>query len=335
MKKTTKTAAAVIAGVLAAGVLATSAPTAATSAVGNPARSAADLCRTTDDIPVEALGDGVRLADCDLTGRTIVGGLLAAEVPPKGMTVTAAAQMPADQEEVPTLEVTNSDDGVVSAKVEHAEHAPEEADDAAAAKAKKVGKGCKTSKTNPYAYKFKNTFNWHYQAGSTPKRYNKKRVQANLKVAAKNVAKGRNACKLKGDPGMTQKFVGRTKGKPGVAVKGKQIRCVKPNQYNVVGFKPIPGPLAVTCTWVYSNDRNRVYGSDVAIDKSKLLVLKYNKKCRNKYEIQGVMTHEFTHSAGWGHVNNNVYTMDPTAVPCSYFARTYTRAEFRGMMRKY
>lgn len=329
MKNTTKAAAAVLTGVLTAAVLATSVPSGAATATAS-----ADVCRGSGDIPIEALGDGVRLADCDLTGRAITSGPLAVEVPPAGLTVTAEAQMPAGAEEVPSLAVTNID-GRVTASATKAPHAEDEADDAAAAQQRRVGKGCSTSKTNPFAYKFKNTFVWHYQAGSTPKRYNKKRVAANLRSAAHNVATGRNACKLKGDPKMTQKYAGQTEGSPAVGASGGSIRCTKPNQYNVVGFKPLPGPLAVTCTAVYANDRKRVYGSDVAIDKTNLIQLSFGKRCANRYELQGVMTHEFTHSAGWGHVNNNVYTMDPTSVPCSYFARTYTKAEFRGMMRKY
>lgn len=296
------------------------------------------LCRAAGAIPAHALAKGVRTAECDLTGRLVQAGPVAARVPRSGLTVMAEAYAPAGVEEAPILRVTHQD-GVVTASEELAAEDDGAHADERIADSGRIASGCRQNTApNPWDIKWKNVYNWYFQMGTTPARYSKLVVEHHIKTAAGNVAAGNNDCGLTGDPQLTQVYRGRTSVSPNISPAGDGVACSNtPDQRNVVGFKNIPSYLGYACAWSYASDPSRIYSADIVIDSdNRAIVPRLPADCTtNLYEMQGMLTHEFAHTAGFGHANNQTYTMNPSQYPCDYYARTFTRNEWYGLKQKY
>ena len=112
---------------------------------------------------------------------------------------------------------------------------------------------------------------------------------------------------------------------------------------NVVSFGDLPGgTLATTCTWSVSNPSgyNEVRESDIKVNRAdfKWTTNPRPRSCRNKYDMQSVMTHEWGHTFGLGHVSEEAHgklTMSPLIQTCQKSERTLGKGGVLGLDNKY
>jgi Matrixin len=114
---------------------------------------------------------------------------------------------------------------------------------------------------------------------------------------------------------------------------------------NVVSFGDLTrGVLAVAFTrftFIPSEpDYGEVVEADIKVNKAdfKWTVNPGSRSCRNRHDLQSVMTHERGHNFGLGHVSQKRHaslTMSPLIRACQSSDRTLGRGDVLGLNRKY
>ena len=181
-------------------------------------------------------------------------------------------------------------------------------------------------------HKWRETYRWHFNAGSTPSELNVGAAEDKLRAAASNVTGGQNDCGLSDAISASHSYQGRTSR--GVSCGGS------PDGVNVVGFGDLSmGTLAVTCSW-YIPSTNTSTESDMRINKVDYTWTLHSEDpdCRNRYGLESVATHEFGHVFGLGHVSEAEHptlTMSTQIGPCDGSASTLGLGDVRGMRAMY
>ncbi len=181
-------------------------------------------------------------------------------------------------------------------------------------------------------HKWRETYKWHFNSGSTPAELNIGAAEDKLRAAASNVTGGQNDCGLSDAIAASHNYQGRTSR--GVSCGGS------PDGVNVVGFGDLSlGTLAVTCSW-YIPSTNTSTESDMRINKADYTWTLHSEDpdCRNRYGLESVATHEFGHVFGLGHVSeadHPALTMSTQIGPCDGSASTLGLGDVRGMRAMY
>jgi hypothetical protein len=181
-------------------------------------------------------------------------------------------------------------------------------------------------------HKWRETYQWYFNAGSTPAELNVGATEDKLRAAASNVTGGQNDCGLTDAISASHNYQGRTTR--GVSCGGS------PDGVNVVGFGDLAqGTLAVTCSW-YNPNTNTSTESDIRINKADYTWTLHSEDpdCRGRYGVEAVATHEFGHVFGLGHVSEAAHpalTMSTNIGPCDGSASTLGLGDVRGMRAMY
>jgi len=143
---------------------------------------------------------------------------------------------------------------------------------------------------------------------------------AAARSAAEAVAHGRNSCGLPEDLTIRQTYTGDTDRRASVT---SDAGCGRPDGHNVVSFGTLPmGLLAVTCVWWERHPGgNRSVEADTLVDASGgTFFLAQPADCRARWDLEGILTHEFGHVFGLGHVpysEHSALTMSDSLPECT------------------
>lgn len=181
-------------------------------------------------------------------------------------------------------------------------------------------------------------YRWRFNAGSTPNENNTDNVETGIVRAANGIQNSRNDCGLDDFVSATHTYAGRTSNTPNLGVSDGVIRCTARDEANVVGFGPLPGnTLAAACSW-WDGDGHSLEG-DIRISTNKnWYPLDVPSGCSNRFGIEPVLTHEFGHIFGLGHVsesNHPSLTMSPLLPSCSNAPFTLGLGDVRGLRALY
>jgi hypothetical protein len=248
-------------------------------------------------------------------------------VPPAGEGVHAEAVLRNGQ--VVELQLKTEGDGRV-ALVRH-----DDLLDASEKSAQHTAMGaCGEGAYNLLGYRWARTYNWYFNAGTTPAELTVGEAEQVLREATSNITGGRNDCGLTDAIGVTAQYQGRTSTGTDINATGG---CNARDGVSVTGFGDLPGgTLALTCTW--STNAGEAVESDARINKAEFTWTTdaNSASCSNRYGLEAIMTHERGHTFGLGHVAaGSALTMRPGFGPCDGSAATLGLGDVRGLRQKY
>ncbi|MBA3817961.1 MAG: matrixin family metalloprotease [Deltaproteobacteria bacterium] len=258
-------------------------------------------------------------------GDLVDRGFVAAVAPLAGEEVFAEALL--EDGSTLTLHLKTDDAGNVREISEYEEHedpAPVDAIYAAAP-------GCGTTSHSLTGFRWNTTYDWYFNAASTPSYLGTEYVIGALRRAGNNIIGSDNTCGLGDQVGFTAQYQGIRDVAANVSATGG---CTEADGLNVTGFGDLrAGILAVTCTWSAAGIARE---SDARINKADYLwYAELWSGCTRSYGIEAVMTHERGHTAGLGHSTGTGQTMFPSLGPCSDSAATLGSGDIAGLRRIY
>jgi hypothetical protein len=168
---------------------------------------------------------------------------------------------------------------------------------------------------------------WQFNPQSTPAYLGASSVvQAVAERAAGNVTAMTNPCGLAGPLRVTQRYDGETARTAAVRPDGA---CASRDGVNEVSFGNLaPGLLAVTCLWGRPGRHGRDGGTveaDIAISgRPGMFFVSEPADCGSSWDLEGTLTHEFSHAFGLGHVtaaDHPYLTMSDELAPCDVLHR--------------
>lgn len=304
------------------------------------ARTVQDRCLGSGAVRVSAL-PSLDAAGCALAGRVVTDGRVSLVVPPEGMSVSGEGVSRSGA--APGLSIANTGGSV---RVVHptASSATSATSAAAAAGAAGDRRGevvsadppaCADPAFNLEGNTWASSLRYHVNVSRMPKRLHAKTVISRIRTGNGNMRKGRNTCHKPRLKTPASHYLGRTRAKPNIHPKGPS--CGKANTTNVVGFGNLSGDLlGWTCYWIYLSSR-RIAGADIMLDNGKYLVTKLSSSCRDRWDLEGAVTHEWGHAYGLAHTGSGHgnLTMQHELAPCSTYARTLGLGDWLGMNQMY
>jgi hypothetical protein len=181
--------------------------------------------------------------------------------------------------------------------------------------------------------------NWRLNSESIPG-YLEDRdlVSWQIVTSATTVATGRNDCGLPQRLAIHQRYEGTTARKANVTRDGG---CGKRDGHNVVSFGRLaPGLLAVTCVWWEGKTSNaRSVESDILVDVAEgVFFLSLPEGCHDQWDLGSILTHEFGHVFGLGHVPYNRHgtlTMSDALPDCTTAYRRLGLGDYLALLGQY
>jgi len=332
VKRLTLVASTFVLAVLALGVF-VGAPTA------QPAPRVLEACRDGGaSIDATDLPRFVEPGECPVRGRVIEDVGVGSVVPEPGEGVYAEALTTAGAQE---LEVTRLPDGTIEL-----EHVGDDAGDVPAlepargdlAAARAPGE-CSDEAYTDEDWRVTIGLSYSFNRTTTPREIRADAAQGAITTAGTNITGTRNNCGLEDQVPAEMKYLGDTDSEANIS----RTNCEDPDEISVVSFGDLAGSiLAGTCTWRARNPSgyNEVVESDVKINKAnfKWAANPRARTCRDKYDLQSVMTHEWGHTFGLGHVSEEAHgrlTMSTLIRDCQKSERTLGKGDVRGLNNKY
>jgi hypothetical protein len=193
---------------------------------------------------------------------------------------------------------------------------------------------CSDDAHNLASYRWTATLHWRFKASTTPDYLSATAVEEAVRTGTTNITTSHNNCGLADEVSATQHYDGQTSTGPNIQADGT---CGTGDGLNVVAFGALPdSALGVACTW-YS--QGEAIETDIRLNRGDHRW--YTSQpwgCSNRFDIQGVTTHERGHSFGLAHVSESAHanlTMSQAIGPCDNSARTLGRGDVKGLRDKY
>ncbi|MGH3470587.1 MAG: matrixin family metalloprotease [Nocardioidaceae bacterium] len=316
-------------------------PLGATAVIDSSSATTAspDVCQSRGPIEAVALTNGVSAPRCSLVGRIVIAGHAAVRIPPAGMGVGGDGVAMFGDDAVSDLQVVNMN-GVVTASVggdlqptEGVVSRPRSAVPLALRFACDDPRYVLEQGGHPWA----KALPWHYFAKSNPARWSVRTTLRQIALGNHNMRTGYNDCGFKRHPRAYSNYLGTTRIAPNEYVKGGSAYCGAYNKTNSVGWGPLPGGLlGWTCYW-WGGRAGNMIAVDMRLNPTSSMVIHLPSRCRYKWDLQSVTTHEWGHAYGLAHPGpgHKYLTMAHNVAPCSTRTRTLGWGDYRGMRALY
>ena len=298
-----------------------------------------EVCKA-EDGPIEAadLPRVVEPESCSLEGDTIVDEGVGALVPGRGMSVYAELLTPRGGQE---LTITHREDGTVELG-EVGEEAVSSGGFSGAVSARRRPCSDPAFTDLPYRVEVEDGYNYRFNRRSARGALAPRAAANAVRRGGRNIARTHNNCRMGDRNPAGVAFRGATRRHANVTFRRS---CGRNDELNVVSFGRLAGrgTLAVACTWTVfrPGQYNSVVASDVRINRrnTRWTVRPFRPRCRGRYDLESVMTHEFGHTFGLGDVRErfhpNLTMSSRLNGPCQGSERTLGRGDVLGIEAKY
>ncbi|MEX0992304.1 MAG: matrixin family metalloprotease [Actinomycetota bacterium] len=309
----------------------------ARGAVGDPAELPA--CRVAGPVDAGALPVRVTRSDCDLRGRAVSDHGVGAILPAAGMQVTVSAELAGGEQ---TLTITSNADGSVTLD--------DVGDDAMAGTVATAAAGtggtpcnscpksCNDKALSLAGYRLPpaDSFDWYFNMDTTPGNLTPSGAEGAFVSATNNIANQKNSCGMPDRVDVTTNYLGDTATEANIT---QSLNCQSNDGTSVVDFGPLENPAAaINCSWaMVSSGVDDLVEADIRIDDNGNWITVMSG-CNNKYDLQGIATHERGHTFGLAHVTSSHgnLTMSTYGLPeCSKAYRTLGRGDAKGLRQLY
>ena len=180
---------------------------------------------------------------------------------------------------------------------------------------------------------------YSFNQSTTPQEIRPDAAAGAITRGGTNITGARNNCGLEDQVPAEMTYLGDTDSDANIS----RTNCESNDGSSVVSFGDLAGSvLAGTCTWRTHNPSgyDEVTESDVKINKVNFdwAANPRARTCRDKYDLQSVMTHEWGHTFGLGHVSEDAHgrlTMSTLIKKCQRSERTLGKGDVRGLNNKY
>lgn len=297
-----------------------------------------EVCKAEDGrIEAADLPRVVEPESCSLEGDTIVDEGVGALVPGRGMSVYAEFLTPRGGQE---LTITHREDGTVELG-EVGEEAVSSEGFSGEVSARR--RPCSDPAFNdlPYRVEVEDGYSYRFNRRSARGVIAPRDAANAVRRGGINMARTHNDCRLGDRNPAGVAFQGATRRHANVTFRRA---CGRNDGLNVVSFGPLAGrTLAAVCTWSVfrPGQHNAVLASDVRINRhnTRWTVRPFRPRCRGRFDLESVMTHEFGHTFGLGDVRErfhpNLTMSDLINGPCQGSERTLGRGDVLGIEAKY
>lgn len=291
------------------------------------------------EIDARALPAVVEPGECPAGGRRISDGVVASAVPPPGRSVYAEVLTTAGAQE---LSVRRLPDGAIELDHVGEEFLGDEPEASATEGSSRAvdREGCYSAAHTNLDYKVVDQTTYNFNASTTPRSLSRREAGNAIQRAARNVFDTRNGCRMGDHVPATAKYGGQT----GAAAHVGDL-CGQNDGRSVVAFGNLKtGTPAAACTIseVRPNyDYDQVLSADIRINRSdyRWTTAPNVRTCSRAYDVEGVLTHEWGHVFGLGHVpedGSRNLTMSPVINgPCQGSERSLGRGDVLGLDGKY
>lgn len=322
----------VLAAALALGLASAMAYSDPTSAL--PGASVLKACAAGQGkIEASRLPDVVEPGRCPVGDRIIADNGVEGVLPARGSSVYAEA-----------LDVSGAQELVITHRTDGTIELGKVGNDSAAAEtttrtASSAPAECSDGAYSRLSYRVQPGLRYFFNRATTPSELTPSAAEGAIVRATANVANTRNACGLGDRVPVGMAYAGATRAAAGVTTSGG---CGRNDGTSVVSFGALPsGILAVTCTYYnVVNGPDPVTASDVKVNAGPTWTTNpAATSCRNRYDLESIMTHERGHTFGLSHVAESTHrnlTMSTTINgPCQASERTLGRGDVLGLDGKY
>ena len=285
------------------------------------------------EIEARSLPAIVEEGDCPIGDRVISDNGAKSVVPPRGESV-----------HVETLNVSDAQELVIEHRPDGAIELAKVGDDSAAVEPERstraTGPGeCSDRAFTPLSYRVEPGLSYYFNRATTPREITRTAAETAVRRATANVANTRNACRLGDRVPVGMAYAGPTRTVANIASSGA---CSANDGRSVVSFGALSsGALAVACTnYIIETGPDRVTASDVRVNtRPAWTTAPTARSCKNRYDLESVLTHERGHTFGLGHVSESAHrnlTMSTSINgPCDASQRTLGRGDVLGLDSKY
>jgi len=307
-------------------------------------------CEAVGPIKASALPNPVPRDVCDLRGRLVRDQGIGAVVPEEGRSIYVEA-----------LVVNTADDTLVaeelmithhvggSVKFDHVgpdyslEDGDVEEDEGTTPSSNQCNDG-----TNPEDKdeKVDGSLQWYYNAASRPSEVGASQALDAIRDGGRNMVQVNDVCGHGDNVSAGFSYQGTT---PSLTEIDENANCGGGDSISEVSWGNLPGTvsgkktLAVECTnrGIERIGYDEIQESDVKFNKVEATwtTAPWQTTCSNKFDVEGVMTHERGHSLGMGHVgdkdSHTSLTMNPFIKSCKSADRTFGKGFWEGLDKKY
>ncbi len=197
---------------------------------------------------------------------------------------------------------------------------------------------CQDGAFNLAGHKWTTTYQWKFQAGSTPAGNSQGNVELALRNAANAITTQRNDCGFADQVSATHTYLGRTTAAPNIRGTTTAVTCGGADGTNSIGFGALPtGFLAVACSWT-DGAGHAVEGDIKYNTRHSWYALDVPAGCNNRFGVQAVGAHELGHVFGLAHVSETSHpnlTMSTAARACSNAPLSLGLGDVRALRQLY
>lgn len=297
-----------------------------------------EVCKSAgDEVSARDLPFRIEEGQCPAEEKVITNGRIGSALPDRGQSVHVEALTMTGAQE---LEILHYDDGAIELKhVGNDSEVAQSAETSGGFSATGPNE-CRDSGFANLDHSVEGGLRYYINFAAKPRELTLRSTSLAIRRGGSNITSTRNACRLGDRVTAGLAYAGRTRLAANVSPGG---RCSGVDQTSVVSFGTLPrGVLAVACTSSStSQGPNRVVASDIKIARGTVqwTTNPGARSCKNKFDLESVITHERGHTFGLGHVSERTHGNQTMSTringPCESSQRTVGRGDVLGLDGKY